>query len=315
MKKISLYLGFILFLVVITGCDKVTNPYPPTSGGNGELDWNLYPDGDSAHYAQNKWPVFTANANTFRNVLIEDFTGHTCNSCPAAATLAHTLETNNPNRVFTAAIHTGPTGMGPLQTIQLPDYPTNWTNPEGLEIGKYFGSIPGSAFQGNPRGTINRTNNGGQLTYHPSGWTSKVNSIISSNELKVNVQAHSNYFTSTRGYFLHTELEILDASLVANQLGTVVYLIEDSIIGDQKMGDNSHNATYVHREVMRGCIDGKAFGKTLSPANLSTNGKYYLNYCYKLPTTYDPTNMHVLIYVYDKTTMEIYQVIEHEIIE
>jgi hypothetical protein len=205
--------------------------------------------------------------------------------------------------------------MGPLQTIQLPDYPTNWTNPEGLEIGKYFGSIPGSAFQGNPRGTINRTNNGGQLTYHPSGWTSKVNSIISTNELKVNVQAHSNYFASTRGYFLHTELEILDASLVANQLGTVVYLIEDSIIGDQKMGDNSHNATYVHREVMRGCIDGKAFGKTLTPANLSTNGKYYLNYSYKLPTTYDPTNMHVLIYVYDKTTMEIYQVIEHEIIE
>jgi hypothetical protein len=315
MKKISLYLGFILFLVVIAGCDKVTNPYPPTSGGNGELDWNLYPDGDSAHYAQNKWPVFTANANTFRNVLIEDFTGHTCNSCPAAATLAHTLETNNPNRVFTAAIHTGPTGMGPLQTIQLPDYPTNWTNPEGLEIGKYFGSIPGSAFQGNPRGTINRTNNGGQLTYHPSGWTSKVNSIISSNELKVNVQAHSNYFASTRGYFLHTELEILDASLVANQLGTVVYLIEDSIIGDQKMGDNSHNATYVHREVMRGCIDGKAFGKTLTPANLSTNGKYYLNYSYKLPTTYDPTNMHVLIYVYDKTTMEIYQVIDHKIME
>lgn len=315
MKKISLYLGFILFLVVLAGCDKVTNPYPPTNGGNGELDWNLYPDGDSAHYAQNKWPVFTANANTFRNVLIEDFTGHTCNSCPAAATLAHTLETNNPNRVFTAAIHTGPTGMGPLQTIQLPDYPTNWTNLEGLEIGKYFGSIPGSAFQGNPRGTINRTNNGGQLTYHPSGWTSKVNSLISTNELKVNVQAHSNYFASTRGYFLHTELEILDASLVANQLGTVVYLIEDSIIGDQKMGDNSHNATYVHREVMRGCIDGKAFGKTLTPANLSTNGKYYLNYSYKLPTTYDPTNMHVLIYVYDKTTMEIYQVIEHEIIE
>jgi hypothetical protein len=315
MKKISLYLGFILFLVVLAGCDKVTNPYPPTNGGNGELDWNLYPDGDSAHYAQNKWPVFTANANTFRNVLIEDFTGHTCNSCPAAATLAHTLETNNPNRVFTAAIHTGPTGMGPLQTIQLPDYPTNWTNLEGLEIGKYFGSIPGSAFQGNPRGTINRTNNGVQLTYHPSGWTSKVNSLISTNELKVNVQAHSNYFASTRGYFLHTELEILDASLVANQLGTVVYLVEDSIIGDQKMGDNSHNATYVHREVMRGCIDGKAFGKTLTPANLSTNGKYYLNYSYKLPTTYDPTNMHVLIYVYDKTTMEIYQVIEHEIIE
>ncbi|MFA9211083.1 MAG: Omp28-related outer membrane protein [Moraxellaceae bacterium] len=315
MKKISVYLGFILLLVIISSCDKVTNPYPPTSGGNGELDWSLYPDGDSAHYAQNKWPTFIANTNSLRNVLIEDFTGHTCNSCPAAATLAHTLETNNPARVFTATIHTGPTGMGPLQAVQLPDYPTNWTNPQGLEIGKYFGSIPGSAFQGNPRGTINRTNNGGQLTLHPSGWTSKVNSIIAANDLKVNVQAHSNYFASTRGYFLHTELALLDASLVANQLGMVVYLIEDSIIGDQKMSDNSHNPTYVHRDVMRSCIDGKAFGRTISTSNLSTNGNYYLNYSYKLPASYDPTNTHVLIYVYDKTTMEIYQVIEHEIIE
>jgi hypothetical protein len=110
-------------------------------------------------------------------------------------------------------------------------------------------------------------------------------------------------------------LELLATSIVASQLAVVTYLIEDSIIGDQKMGDNSHNATYVHREVMRGCIDGKAFGRNLSANNLAQNGKYYLNYSFKLPEVYEPENMHVLIYVYDKTSMEIYQVIEHEIIE
>lgn len=315
MKKISRYIGFLFVLVVAFGCDKITNPYPPVSGGKGEIDWSLYPNGDSAHYAQNQWPVFSANTNTLRNVLIEDFTGHTCNSCPAAAALARTLEINNPGRVYTAAIHTGPTGMGPLQTIQLPDYPTNWTNPAGLEIGNYFGSIPGSAFQGNPRGTINRTINGGQLTFHPSGWTSRVNSIIASNELKTNLQAHSNYYPSTRGFFLHTELALLDASLVASQLAVVTYLIEDSIIGDQKMGDNSHNETYVHRDIMRGCIDGKAFGKTLAENNLGLNGNYYLNYSFKLSVAYNPDIMHVLIYVYNKSTMEVYQVIEHKILE
>jgi hypothetical protein len=310
MGKLVTVLFSIILLVVTLGCDKINNPYPINNSGKGELDWSLYPDGDSAHYAQNKWPTFNANPNSLRNVLIEDFTGHTCNSCPAAAALAHTIENNNAGRVFTAAIHSGPTGMGPLQTIQLPDYPTNWTNAEGLEIGTYFGSIAGSAFQGNPRGTINRALTNNQLTLHPSGWTSKVNSIITENNLQVNLQAKSNYFPSTRGYFLHLELEKINTSLDIEQLAVVTYIIEDSIIGAQKMGDNSLNATYVHENVMRGCLDGKAFGKSIETKHIGANGKIYLDYTYKLPTQYNPSNVHCLIYVYDKTSKEILHVIK-----
>ena len=114
--------------------------------------------------------------------------------------------------------------------------------------------------------------------------------------------------------FLHTEIEKLDASLV-NDLAQVVYLVEDSVISPQLMPDLSTNDTYVHRDILRGCIDGKAFGKTLVAADLDANGKYYLNYAYKLPDGYDPDNMHLLIYVYDKTTYSIYQVIKQKVIE
>jgi hypothetical protein len=53
------------------------------------------------------------------------------------------------------------------------------------------------------------------------------------------------------------------------------------------------------------------------------SGKYYLDYSFILPnqlaqagvtTTHNAENMHVLIYVYDKVTLEIYQVIKQKII-
>jgi hypothetical protein len=84
------------------------------------------------------------------------------------------------------------------------------------------------------------------------------------------------------------------------------------------MADNSHNENYIHRDIMRGCIDGRAFGRTLKTADM-IDDKYYLNYSFIVPNQLDgnhnPDNMHVLIYVYDKSSFEIYQVIKQKFIE
>ena len=90
-----LFLGGILLLS--TSCDRVENPYPLTV--QTDLDTTLYP-GNWGDYVANEWPVFTPNTNLFRNVLIEDFTGHQCVFCPAAADLAHALHESNPSRVL-----------------------------------------------------------------------------------------------------------------------------------------------------------------------------------------------------------------------
>jgi hypothetical protein len=60
-------------------------------------------------------------------------------------------------------------------------------------------------------------------------------------------------------------------------------------------------------------IDNAAFGRTLSSTYLNANGNYYVNYSYLLPTDLDPDNTHLLIYVYDKVTHEVYQVIKQDI--
>jgi hypothetical protein len=310
MKHIIAFLSLIS-LLVFSSCDHIDNPYPPKQVI--ELDTTLYP-GSWSDYVATEWPTFSANTNLLRNILIEDFTGHKCVFCPAAADLAHQIHSANPNRVFIASIHAGPDGIGDFQSVSAPEYPVDFTNPQGVEIGLYFGANDGG-FPGNPRGTINRVNTG-NIFQNPNAWSSMVTSQLANNNLKVNMQSALNYYPDTKGAFLHVEVEKLDQNLT-NELGIVASIIEDSLVGDQKMSDNSHNHTYIHRDIHRGNLNGQAFGRVLKASDMN-NGKYYVNYSFVVPNQLDGNfnadNMHVLVYVYDKTTWEIYQVIKQKII-
>ena len=299
-----------ILLVGFTSCDKVEGPYSGPSVP--EEIYDYYPYGDSAHYAENAWPTFLPNTNTTRNVLIEDFTGHQCIFCPVAADTAHQIYLDYPGRVLISSIHAGPTGgMEGNQELDVPDgYIHNFTNQDGFDIGYYFGDgLAGSPFAGNPNGTVSRLDHGsGYPITSPSHWRSATNSIIAANDLRVNIQAENNYYPETRAAFLHTEIEILDPNLT-NELSVVVHLIEDSVVGKQSIPGGSI-PDYVHRDIMRGSIDGRAFGQVLDASSLDQNGKHYVDYLYLLPSQYDENNVHFLIYVRDAVTEEVYQVIK-----
>ena len=300
----------ILSTLIFCSCDRVSNPYPEVEVL--DLDTTLYP-GNWSDYLANEWPEFMPNTNNNRAILIEDFTGHKCVFCPAAAELAHSLHLANPTRVFTTSIHAGPTGLGDFQQIDPPNYPLDFTNLEGLEIGTYFGTNDGG-FPGNPRGTINRVTNG-SIFQGPNSWSSMVSTQLTENVLNVNIQSKLNYYAETKGAFLHVEVEKLNQSL-SNELGIVAYIIEDSLVGDQKMSDNSHNENYIHRDIHRGNLNNQAFGRILENTDL-IDGKYYVNYSFVVPNqldgNYNASNMHILVYVYDRSTWEIYQVIKQKI--
>ena len=136
--------------------------------------------------------------------------------------------------------------------------------------------------------------------------------MISANDLKVNIQSSANYYPSTRGFFLHTEVDILDAGINSDDLSIVVHLIEDSLVAPQKLSNNSTQYDYVHRDIFRGSIDGFAFGQSLDAEHLMASGNYEHFYIYELPTDYNPDNMHVIIYVRDEVTEEVYQVIKQK---
>lgn len=288
-----------------SGCDRVENPFPPAVST--DLDQSLYP-GNWNDYVNNEWPTFSENTNTERNVLIEDYTGHKCVFCPAQTVNMKNLEATDPEHILTVAIHAGPLGLTELQEEGAAPYEHIFYNDEALYYGNYFGQLPGSNFSGNPMFTVSRAKYLDQYTITGQNLPTPTNAIRNST-LKVNIQAEVNYFASTRGMFLHTEVDKLDASL--NALSMVVYLVEDSVVAAQSYPGGVTDIDYVHHDILRGCIDGQVLGRTITDAYLNANnGKYYLNYSYRLPDQYDPANVHLLIYVMDKNTLEIYQVIK-----
>lgn len=308
MKNFSSIL-FLLSLIVIS-CDKIENAYKP--GVVTDLDQSFFP-GEWDDYETNFWPEFAQNANTNRNVLIEDYTGHTCNNCPTAAITAHNLEYDNPGRVFSVGIHAGPGGMTGFQTfnVSADKYYTNHTNAVGLAYGLAFQD--GYNFFGNPQGTVNRAIVSNKMFDVQTTWSTRVADMLSENNLTFNLQSVFNYFSETNGGYLHIEIEkVTNAPVEAN---LVVYVVKNEEVDWQKMPNNSDNPDYVHEHKHLGNIDNQAWGRPLLTANLASGEKIYEDYSFGLPSNVDAANMHLLIYVYDINTYEILQVIKQTIVE
>jgi hypothetical protein len=322
MKKF-LFLALLLGIFAIESCDKVKNPFP--SSKSIDLDTSIYP-GSWKEYKAKEWPEFSLMPpENGRNALIEDYTGHNCNFCPAAAKIAHEIHETNPSDVFVASIHAANTadGMSSFQSLNISQgYTIKFYNNESLELGKYFGTIlVNSGFFGNPSGTISRVSKNNEYFASANLWQGRVNEVLKS-PLKIGIKAKVNYYeTPKHGFILHTEVVKLDNSL-NNELAMVVYMIEDSLVGPQNVS-NVFTPDYVHRDIFRGTIDGRLWGRTLT-SDLILNGKYYLDYSGIIPdqlvpegatpTGHNAKNMHLLIYVYDKKTLEIYQVIKKKFV-
>ncbi len=324
LKRTFLFIGLS---IAIVACNKVDNPYPENPAAqSGDLDQSLYP-GDWQDYLDNEWPVFSENANTNRNLLIEDFTGHQCKFCPAAAKVAHEIEEDHPGRVFVSTIHSGPDGAGIFQetkkeTEDNADFSYDFTNEIGLTIGITFGSEGNGGFDANPKGTVSRTLSNGIYTYSESEWSSIANGLIAANDLKVNLQALVNFYDQTNGGFIHVEIDTMDSDVSAEDLGIVVAFYHDSIVKPQLFPafpvnpDYHHSAdtNYVHRDLLKAHINGSFKGASLSANNRDEeNNKYYLDYSFKLgegDMDYPATDSHFLVYAMDKETWEIYQVIK-----
>ena len=143
------YFGFIL-LITILSCDKIESPLPEEFG---KFDWSLYP-GDPSNYPydiSNPSSNWGENTNT-KGILLEDYTGHKCTNCPAAAQTAKSLEDDSIKNVIVASIHASADGsFQETDGLYLNDYRTDAGD-------EYVSEMTG--FLGNPMGTINRNSQG-----------------------------------------------------------------------------------------------------------------------------------------------------------
>jgi thiol-disulfide isomerase/thioredoxin len=270
MKKL-IYALLILLSVSFTFCDKVK------------------------HAAQDT----VAKPNT-RKILLEDYTGHQCGNCPAAAGVAENLTEKYGDKLIVIAVHAG------FFTKLNSTYVTSYTCEAGNDWDASSGfGISGGA--GNPNGMINRKNyaDNGRIQKETK-WAASVS--LASNDVEFcDLTLNASYDPLDRK--LNTTVKTKFRRSYSNKTKISVVLTEDSIIGPQK--DYSKNPdlvpNYTFMHVLRGSING-TWG-----ADLLTSAKYndsvtvsYPNF--KLDAKFVDKNISVVAFVYDDLTKEVIQV-------
>jgi hypothetical protein len=211
---------------------------------------------------------FNANAQTFvstapanANVLLEEYTGVTCNYCPDGHRIANEIATSFPNRVFSINIHQGNFA---IPSATLPDYRTE------------FGDMLAQQAQvdGYPAGTINRRifpAYGTTESISRSNWASAVN-IVLAEQSCVNIAAQSSIDFTTRQLTVDVEVYYTANSDAASNWVNVA-LLQNNVLGPQ-LG-MSYNPTqivgdlYRHNHMLRHLLTGQ-WGDELTATTAGT---------------------------------------------
>ena len=286
MKKSStIKLFFFAFIAVfaISGCDKIEGPYG-VSNASGGTD--------------------TVSGDTIlRKVLLEDYTGHTCQACPAAHAEAKRLHDIYGDRLVTLAIH-----AGFFAKPSSAPFTADFRNPIATEIATDFGAI-NLPF---PKGMVNRLYNpvsNSTRIFDYIDWETSVDTILQrAADAGLKITTSFNNSDSTMTATIVTTI-VNDFNYPVN---LAVYFAEDSIISPQKNG-TVNDLTYVHRHMLRGAFNG-TYGEQLG-TTVTAGQTFNKTYSTKLtPTSAVPAMVSIYAVLFNNTTKEVIQVEEKKLI-
>jgi hypothetical protein len=210
---------------LFTSCDEIEQPI---------VEYGVYRDD-----LYGPAPSFEPMSSPQQHVLLEDFTGHDCGNCPnghlRAAELLETYEED----IAVVAIH-----AGSLAAPLPPEYPNDWTTPEGQY---YLLTQVGQDIM--PKGRINRRP-GASTIFSPSAWAGQVADAIA-DVPAVNMQVKANYQSSNNHWNVHVFSEWLENSVGNYKL--VVMLTESGIEAPQLFygNDPEYIEEYHHEHMLR----------------------------------------------------------------
>ncbi len=296
MKKTVL---FILPLLAIFACDKVTNP---VQNPDAVTDCVVTP-----HFVKSN-----ATKLNFRKVLVEDYTGHTCGNCPRAAENATAIVNAYQDSVVVIAIHAGSQFAPP----SLPDYPEDFRTPAGTDWDNFMGM----SAAGLPKGCVNRS----QIPFPQprNTWATTAGNLLDNpQDAKMLVTTT----LDTTQMLLNVEVKATFLKAFSNNMNLSVVITEDSIIGPQKdyspppgalVINGDLRPDYEFEHVLRGSVNG-SWGELLKAAPIAVNDTATLTYkCFKLnpwpvipsKPKYNLKHTTVVAFIYDVTTKVIIQV-------
>ncbi len=283
MKKNILNLCILLITIqiifIFSSCEKVKNPYAKnTSPGGGPTE------------------------TLVRKILIEDYTGHTCGNCPAAAVTIETIKALYPGQIISMSVH--------VENFALPGQPPfndDFRTTVGNDYDVFFKPT------GFPIGMVNRKDysSGGQWK-DVAKWQTIIDTLAK-RAPDADIKITNNYNTSSR--VLTTSIRSKFLSALGGKYKLAVLLTEDSIIAPQKDYSKAPNVdilNYVHHFVLRNTISSTSFGDDLNSQSVAVGDSIIKPYTYTLPATYkgrvpNENQCYVVAYIYDASTYEIIQ--------
>ncbi len=306
MKKIKYIIAtlFGILLFNITSCDIIEGPYL--------IDNNTNP----------------VDTNTFvKKVLIEDFTGHRCPNCPAAAEELVSLQDFYGDRVIGIAIHPSSPAFSTPSPLTASSYTYDFRTQFGDDIDNIFELTT----VGLPRGMVNRT---GFDTQHQLGkdeWSSIVQTELEKDPifgitLSSNVSNGNGTISITAEALTNINL---DKKEKIEDYNIVICLTEKNIVQWQKDNTAGDIEDYEHNHVLRTMINttfGESIGNSFVDGDIwekdysvdittleNTNENHSLNTLFMGNGNckeWNEDNMEIVVYIYNTSNYEIVQVEE-----
>ena len=278
MKKIILIV-FASAAFLFNSCDKIESPYGIVS----TVDT-------------------TSQDSIVRNILLEDFTGHTCVACPSAHAEALRLQGQFGNRLVVLSIHSG--FFAKPQPHANGSFAYDFRTPVGDDITTAFGI--GSTY---PKGIINRTIiGGGTIDLDWPSWEPAITaqlSKVANASLKINNSFNASDSTVT------STIDIRAINALTDPVSICVFVVEDSIVNWQKDGTLDVQF-YTHRHVLRGSLNG-SFGQ--SQGTMSAGQLLSKTYSAKLMRAdINPSQVYMYAILINDNTKEVIQVEEKKLI-
>lgn len=258
MKPLVIFLALALGIVV-TSCDVIEAPYEKNPVV--PVDTTLR-DTSTA----------MTSSNGLQNILLEDYTGHTCGNCPEAAEVAAKLYEDNKGRVIVTAIH-----AGGFAALELPDFKRDLTCPAGVALDAAFRI----SRAGNPNGLVNRVTSNGRIIQGKNNWEPLVTQLLPQQPAMDLAMSHT-YHADRRTMIITIKATALQE--IATPTFVSVWLQENDIVGDQKdyRKTPSHITDYVFEHVLRTALNG-TWGDTLNPASMAKGTVISKTVRYEIP--------------------------------
>lgn len=278
MKK-TIYILAVIGLI-IGGCDKIEEPYLVKTDGSSP-----------------------APGEKVRKIILEEFTGHTCNNCPEATFLANDLKQVFGEQLILLSIH-----AGDLAKPGNAPYEAEYRTSTGTALYNFF------QFEFVPIGMVNRTPYGGGIALYKDIWEPAIQELVDLPP-EAYIEIENTYNENTRDLEIHVHAEFL--ADLSKKCNLSVFIIESGIVSAQKndnpsIGDTPNWLDYEHMHMLRSSLNG-TWGDEL--VDQPTAGIIITkDYAVTLNSAWEAANCAIIALILDAESNEVLQAEEMHIL-